>query len=180
MLAIKKNEVPFQNFVFWGRYLWFWVWQPNRTLATCPSKSCRNMVVKQTNTNFEAKNIIIKPNISHFLTPIELDFPSNVKICLSAKLTTKTIEFWYKSYCYWTCNNINVVRLASHNIPSRSKKVDMVNSQKHTNFEAKNIIIVAKLFYFLTPNVLHFPRNIYLFKIIYFIKLSSVNLLQKT
>ena len=54
----------------------------------------------------------------HFaiLTLIELDFPRNVWICMSAKINAAAIEFWYKSYR--TCNDINVERFASQNVTS--------------------------------------------------------------
>ena len=81
----------------------------------------------QTNTNFAGENICHGPKISFFLIPIELDFPRNVWICMSAKINAATIEFWYKSYR--TCDGINVVRLASQNITSPLQKNDMVVKQ---------------------------------------------------
>ena len=81
----------------------------------------------QTNTNFAGENICHGPKISFFLMPIELDFQRNVWICMSAKINAATIEFWYKSYR--TCDDINVVRLASQNITSPPQKNDMVVKQ---------------------------------------------------
>ena len=78
------------------------------------------MVVKQTQI-LQGKTYAMGPKFPFFLIPIELDFPRNVWICISAKINGATIEFWYKSYR--TCNDINVERFASQNVtPLREKK----------------------------------------------------------
>ena len=46
---------------------------------------------------------------------------------MSAKINAAEIEFWYKSYR--TCDDINVLRLASQNITSPPQKNDMVVKQ---------------------------------------------------
>ena len=61
------------------------------------------------------------------MTPIKIDFPRNVWICISAKINAAAIEFWYKSYR--TCDDINILRLASQNITSPPQKNDMVVKQ---------------------------------------------------
>ena len=76
----------------------------------------------------------MEPTICYLLTPIDLDFPRNVWICLSEKhnnatIELYTIEFLYKSYR--TCDDINNVRLASHNIsfPQQKKDIIVKNTQ---------------------------------------------------
>ena len=54
-------------------------------------------------------------------------FSRNVWICMSAKINAAAIEFWYKSYR--TCDDINVLRLASQSITSPQQKNDMVVKQ---------------------------------------------------
>ena len=78
---------------------------------------------------------VLSATISFFLIPIQLQFHRKVWNCLTAKINTATIEFWYNSYR--TCNDINVVCLASQNITSPPKKV-VWQSNKH-NFLADNI-----------------------------------------
>ena len=90
------------------------------------------------------KNICVEPKISHLLTSIELEYERKVWICMSAKINTATIESRYKFYR--TCNDINVVRSASHSITSCSQKSDMIVNQANTNFTVKNISVMPENF----------------------------------
>ena len=48
------------------------------------------------------------------------------------------MELWYKFY--GTCDDINVVCLASHNISSPRKKKCYGSQKEKENFEAENIV----------------------------------------
>jgi len=98
-----------------------------------------DMVVKQTQI-LQGKHMSRAQNLL-FLIPIELDFPRNVWICMSAKINGATIEFWYKSYR--TCDDINVLRLASQSITSPLQENDMVVKQTQILQWETQLLIIA-------------------------------------
>ena len=93
------------------------------------------------------KNTCVEPKISHLVTSIELEYDGKVWNCLSAKINTVTIEFWYISYM--SCSDINDERFASQNVtPLRVKS--SYCSQTNANFALKNICDEPKILHLLT------------------------------
>ena len=75
----------------------------------------------QTNANFALKNICDEPKISHLLTLFELEYRRKVWICMSQKINTATIAFWYISYM--SCSDINDKRFTCQNVTPLRKKM---------------------------------------------------------
>ena len=69
-------------------------------------------------------------------------FSRNVWICMSTKIDAATIEFWYRSY-YRTCDDINVLRLASQSITSPLQENDMVVKQTQILQWETHLLIIA-------------------------------------
>ena len=101
------------------------------------------MVVKQTQI-LQEKHMSRAQNFLFFDTH-QARFSHNVWICMSAKINGAVIEFWYKSYR--TCDDINVLRLASQRITSHLQKNDMVVKQTQI-FQGKHMSRAQNFLFF--------------------------------